>query len=230
MRLISYHHIICILPLVIPVNCIHDYKVVSVGEIHIQNDRETCGIVVPSTMGVTKLSTMQGRGQFVDSWHEAIAREIGSMCIEPTDIQDPDPKVYEEFLASVKSAELWLSDKEHELQLVCLDIHSDLVVSYLFNSNYGGGMISSAIKNPLPLTKSRGRIAALKGFLKGEKKREKLYLPYRNMHTARNPDKVLKPSFEAFQYCYEAFRRRQILARVISALPIPAKATLANVL
>jgi hypothetical protein len=205
------------------VGALHDYRVMTSGEIFVQNDRESCGIVIPSQILLSRVASMQGRGAFADKWHDVMTNEPSGICIEPGDTQDSDHTVYEEFRKAISSAELWASDKDNTLELVCQDSHGDMVVAYVFQSKYSG-VTSLATKNPLPLKKSatglKGIRQSLSALVSREKK-QKLFILFRNMYLSTNPDKLMKPSFPAFQYCYEAYRRRQMMANIIAELSAP---------
>ena len=118
----------------------------------------------------------------------------------------------------VGSAELLSSRQSNKLELDCLDKDDKLVVSYILQSSY---FPSSALSKPSPLhlksDKSKWDIFTSRfAGITGQHPSDKKYLPFRD-----NKKQLLKPSFEAFQYCYELFKKRELIKGILDTMPFP---------
>lgn len=171
---------------------------------------DDCILVVPNLSAIGRLA--HGPDQFNFLHTNLKGDSVFSHCISPSDIQEG--LEYESFESSIKNAVIgfYTDGPVGMIQLECLDMQEGLVVSYAWKSKYKGDFWQS---KPLVLRESKGssmlKFKALISAAARAERAKRKSIPLRNEILKGSSALVARESFEAYQYCYEMFLRRNLL-------------------
>ena len=62
------------------------------GELYIPDEKGACGLVIPMVFETSKIAMQSDKTVFISKLHKSLSNGNGSICIEPTDMQEADPQ------------------------------------------------------------------------------------------------------------------------------------------